>query len=98
METFTTLVDHAISLKKDYLKYIKRFFYLISTRYSAKVRLIPGVRCRSTRQEVFYKCTMVSFMGFAQVQIKASWYKKRLPIFILFKRDRYREEKLKKKV
>jgi hypothetical protein len=37
-------------------------------------------------------------MGFAQVQIKASWYKKRLPIFILFKRDRYREEKLKKKV
>jgi hypothetical protein len=60
METFTTLVDHAISLKKDYLKYIKRFFYLISTRYSAKVRLIPGVRCRSTRQEVFYKCTMVS--------------------------------------
>jgi hypothetical protein len=42
METFTTLVDHAISLKKDYLKYTKRFFFVVSTRYSAKVILILG--------------------------------------------------------
>jgi hypothetical protein len=29
METFTTLVDHAISLKKDFLRYIKTLVNLI---------------------------------------------------------------------